>query len=306
MMKQVAIVGGSGFIGHYLAQELLQNGYEVRIVDRVKPRLDLPFVEADIADLDALTAALQGVEGVFHLAALVGVDHCLSDDQAVINVNLKGTEHVLKACQANGIKRLLFSSSSEVYGDGVKVPFSEDDELHPKSTYGKTKILSEELLKQHASADLQVRVVRFFNIYGLGQRTDFVINRFVERIVSGQPVTIYGDGTQTRCFTHVTDAARGTVRAFEYGTEDFDVFNIANHRAFTILELAELIAKLSDKPLEVQHADFGQEGVRSADIEIFRRIPDTQKAKARFGFEAQVLLEDALREIIAHAARVVV
>ena len=305
-MKQVAIVGGSGFIGHYLSQELLRNGYEVRIVDRIKPRLDLSFVEADIADPDALTAALQGVEGVFHLAALVGVDHCLSDDQAVINVNLKGTENVLKACQANGVKRLLFSSSSEVYGDGVKVPFSESDELQPKSMYGKTKIRSEQLLKEQAGPDLQVRVVRFFNIYGLGQRTDFVINRFVERILNGQPITIYGDGLQTRCFTHVTDAARGTVNAFEYGDEDFEVFNIANHRAFTILELADLIAELSEKPVEIQYADFGQAGVRSADIEIYRRIPDTRKAKERMGFEAQVLLEDGLREIIANMARIVV
>lgn len=299
-MKNIAVIGGAGFIGSHLCKELIHRNYKVRVIDQNKPKIDnIPFIQANIKDIDALRKALKGVDGVFHLAALVGVDSCLNDDNEVIQTNLKGTENVLDVCMELGVKKILFTSSSEVYGDGVKVPFSEDDDKVPKSTYGKAKLEAEKLLKQ-VSNNIDVRIVRYFNIYGIGQREDFVISRFCRNVLQGKAIQIYGDGSQVRCFTNVKDAVRGTVLAYEYPDSPYEVFNIANSRPITIKELAYLIYNLTKNEPKIQYIDFNETGVRPKSVEVFQRIPDVTKAKKLLHFEASISLEKGLKELIEH------
>ncbi|EAO52536.1 UDP-glucose 4-epimerase [Bacillus thuringiensis serovar israelensis ATCC 35646] len=144
---KIGVIGGSGFIGKHVTKELLARGYEVVIFDKFKPSIDVPFKEIDILDIATLRENLIDVDGVIHLAALVGVDNCRLNEEDVVRVNFEGTKNIVQVCNENGIEKLLFSSSSEVYGDGVSVPFKENDIKIPKSAYGKAKLMSEDYLK---------------------------------------------------------------------------------------------------------------------------------------------------------------
>ena len=300
-MKSVAIIGGAGFIGKYLSEELIDKGYQVKIIDVQKPLLDVPFEKVDILnDINGLTSSLKDVEGVIHLAAIVGVDKCLENESQVLQVNLQGTINIIKACELNGIKRLLFSSSSEVYGDGIKVPFAENDEKVPKSVYGKSKLLAEETLRLKADSNFIIRVVRFFNVYGTGQSTHFVIPKFVNKFIKGEDIPIYGDGSQVRCFTHVKDAVRGTLLAFEYEGDVYEDFNIGNSRPITIMELVEILKKKIPTASSIIHENLGQNGIRPSHIEIYKRIPDTIKAERLLGFKAAISIEEGIKHYLSN------
>jgi nucleoside-diphosphate-sugar epimerase len=295
--KTMAIVGGSGFIGTHLTRELLDRGFAVRVVDVREPRLNVPFAHADVLDRRALSAALRGVDGVYHLASLMGVENCLAQAGTVARVNLEGAANVSRACLDNGVPRLLFTSSSEVYCDGSKVPFAEADEKHPKSPYGRTKLAAEGLLRDRAGANLAVRIVRFFNAYGPQQSEQFVVRRFLRQARNGEELTVYGDGEQIRCFTHVRDVVRGTAAAFEHGSSVEETFNIACPTPTRLIDLAHLVLELFDRRNGIRFLPLGGEGVRSAEIEIRRRIPDVDRARRLLGFEARVALREGLEEM---------
>ncbi len=298
-MNSVAVIGGSGFIGRNMVRELIRNGYIVRVVDRQPLNEEgVQFVECDILDQGSLNYALEGVDGVFHLAALVGVNDCLSNGDRVRSINLQGTANVINACKRNRISKLFFSSSSEIYGDGLKVPFLENDTSFPKSVYGKTKLESEYLLRDAASEDLVVRVVRFFNIYGPEQREDFVMKKFVKLALQNYPITIYGNGSQIRCFTHVRDAIAGSLLAYHFQGDPFEVFNIANSsRPTTVLELAQEIVAMLHSKSEIVFRPLDEQDSRPSTIEIFRRIPDTSKARELLNFSAQISLEQGIQDL---------
>lgn len=297
-MNRVAIIGGSGFIGHNLTGFLTKNGYHVTILDRNEPKMDVDYRIIDIMDKDNLITNLQNVDSVIHLAAMVGVDSCRLNVDEVMNINFTGTRNVVEACKKNKIKKLLFSSSSEVYGDGVKCPFEETDIKLPKSTYGKAKLNSEEYLRSEAKDDFIVRVVRYFNVYGPSQRTDFVINRLLDKAYQGKELSIYGDGSQTRCFTYITDILMGTYLAFIHEGNFYEDFNIGNDFPVTINELAEKIVDVLGSKSEVKYIPYGSEGVRDKNMEIYRRIPSINKAKSLLGYEPKVSLEQGLRKVI--------
>jgi UDP-glucose 4-epimerase len=296
--RSVAIVGGSGFIGTHLTRELLGRGYAVRVVDLCEPRLEVPFRRADVLDRERLAAALSGVDGVFHLASLMGVENCLAQPDAVARVNERGAAHVSRACREHGIPRLLFTSTSEVYGDGASVPFGEGDEKRPKSAYGRTKLAAEELLRGAAGSGFAVRIVRLFNAYGPGQGEPFVVCRFLRQARLGEALTVYGDGRQIRCFTHVRDIVRGTVDAFEFGSTAEETFNIACPTPTRMVDLAHLVLELVGRRNGVRFLPLGDDGVRSAETEIHRRIPDVERARRLLGFEARVSLREGLEELV--------
>ncbi|MED3370901.1 NAD-dependent epimerase/dehydratase family protein, partial [Bacillus thuringiensis] len=241
---KIGVIGGSGFIGKHVTKELLARGYEVVIFDKFKPSIDVPFKEIDILDIATLRENLIDVDGVIHLAALVGVDNCRLNEEDVVRVNFEGTKNIVQVCNENGIEKLLFSSSSEVYGDGVSVPFKENDIKIPKSAYGKAKLMSEDYLKEYASNSLKIRVVRYFNVYGSQQNDNFVISKFLKQAHSGEDITIYGDGQQIRCFSYISDIVNGTILAFEYEGENFADFNIGNNKPISMEELAIKINEL--------------------------------------------------------------
>ncbi|MCY8467140.1 NAD-dependent epimerase/dehydratase family protein [Bacillus atrophaeus] len=297
-MKHIAIIGGAGFIGSELAALLQDKGFHTIIVDQKKPNSDAPFRYADILDQQTLRESLQGADAVVHLAAMVGVDSCRSNGEDVIRVNFEGTKNVTEVCKELGISTLLFSSSSEVFGDSPDFPFTEISQKLPKSAYGKAKLKSEEYLREQASEQLHIRVVRYFNVYGAKQREDFVMNKFFSLTESGRDLPLYGDGGQIRCFSYISDIVNGTYLALVHQGNEFEDFNIGNDQPITIKELAEKINEISGRSKE--HYIFkklGEDGVRGKDIEIFKRAPSIDKAKRLLGYVPKVSLDEGLRII---------
>ncbi|MGE6594007.1 NAD-dependent epimerase/dehydratase family protein [Bacillus mycoides] len=295
---KIGVIGGGGFIGKHVTKELIARGYEVIIFDKFKPSIDVPFEEIDILDIATLREKLINVDGVIHLAALVGVDNCRSNEEDVVRVNFEGTKNIVEVCIENGIDKLLFSSSSEVYGDGVSVPFKENDVKIPKSAYGKAKLMSEDFLKEYANNSFKVRVVRYFNVYGSQQNDNFVISKFLKQTHNGENITIYGDGQQIRCFSYISDIVNGTILAFEYEGENFADFNIGNNKPISMAELAGKINELMGNKSEIEFLNLGDEGVRDSNIEIFRRIPSIEKAQLLLNFQPVISLNKGLEIII--------
>lgn len=298
-MKKIAIIGGAGFVGRHLVRYLKNRGYIPKILDIHEDSTLQNYSMVNIFDKEKLEFELSGIDEVFHLAAVVGVERCIDQEELLLKTSIEGTRNVIDACVKNRVRKLAFTSSSEVYGDGIKIPFTETDSLLPKSIYGKAKVACEEMLMS-ASKDIAVRIVRFFNVYGPGQRDDFVITKFLHRLIHNVPLYIYGDGEQIRCFTYITDAVHGLVKALEYdGESNFEVFNIGNNTPTTINQLVEQMIKIVDKEMcNLTHAKLGSHGIRSSDIEVFRRIPDTTKAEKLLNFKAETDLVTGLKETL--------
>ena len=293
--RRLLITGGYGFIASHLARQLSQWGAEVRLFD-IRDDYDgeLEFIPGDVRDYEALEQAIRGCDGVFHFAALLGVEKILNVPLDVLEVNLGGTINTLKAAVRNGVERFIFSSSSEVYGEPRKVPVSEDTPSSPVSVYGVSKLAAEAYCDAYArTSDLKVTCLRFFNIYGPDQAEQFVIPRFVARVARGQPPVIYGTGEQTRAYTHVSDAVNGILLAASHQNGVNEAFNVGSAEATTVADLARLVIEISGNHLTPAHKAFG-DGIRSAGREIYTRIPDISKAETLLGFESRVSIREGL------------
>lgn len=310
---RVLVTGGAGFIGSHLVERLLEEGYEVTILDdlsggqlgnldRVRDHPCLRVIIGDVRDMTALWTALDGVEAVFHLAAVVGIPRVLADPIRTIQVNVEGTKRVLEACAARGIP-VCIASSSEVYGKGVRWPAVEEDDLRlgpPTSlrwAYAASKLLDECLAMAWARQGMRISVVRYFNVYG--PRADpygygYVIARFMDQAARGEPLTVYGDGHQTRSFIYVADAVEGTLRAGLWPVAYGHIFNIGCPYEISILDLAEKIRSVTGCRIPIRFLPISE--VYGSDFEeISRRVPETSKARALLGFEARVTLDEGLQ-----------
>ncbi len=316
-MAHLLVTGGAGFIGSNLVDALLAEGDRVTVLDDLstgkrrnlahlegEPRFR--FVEGSILDAPLVERLVAEVDGVYHLAAVVGVKYVLADPLRGMQVNLRGTEHILEAASRHGCK-VLIASSSEVFGKSVAVPFDEEDDTVlgptrvPRWSYALTKLLDEHLaLAYHRQRGLPAVVVRYFNAYG--PRIDprgygSVVAHFLGQALSGCPLTVYGDGQQTRAFTFVGDTVRGTMAAMETEAAVGEVFNIGNGQEWTVEALAELVRELIPQAGPIRHIPF--EEVYGPDFEeTRRRAPATGRAERLLGFRAQVPLEEGLRRTI--------
>lgn len=293
--KSVLITGGCGFIASHLAAQLSQWGAEVRLFDcNDDYGGELEFVSGDVRDDEALERATRGCDVVFHFAALLGVEKILNIPLDVLEVNLGGTINALKAAVRNDVERFVFSSSSEVYGQPRKVPVTEDTSPSPVSVYGVSKLAAEAYCNAYArTSGLKVTCLRFFNVYGPGQAEEFVIPRFVSRAAQGHPPVIYGTGEQTRAYTYVSDAANCVLLAASHRNGANEVFNVGSGETMTVAELSWLVIEISGNHLIPVHKAFG-DGIRSAQREIYTRIPDTSKAERLLGFESRVSIRKGL------------
>lgn len=310
---RVLVTGGAGFIGSHLVERLLAEGYSVTVLDDlsggrlgnlgdVRDHPGLRVIIGDVRDPAVLQAALEGVGVVFHLAAVVGVPRVLADPLRAIRVNVEGTERVLEACAERGIS-VCVASSSEVYGKGVRWPAAEGDDLRlgpatvPRWAYAVSKLLDEHLAMAWARRGLRVSVVRYFNVYG--PRADphgygYVIARFMDQILRGEPITVYGDGQQTRSFIYVMDAVEGTLRAGLSPVAFGHIFNIGHSEEISILALAEKIRAIARSRVPIRFLPLSE--VYGPDFEeVPRRVPDVSKARVLLGFEARVTLDDGLQ-----------
>lgn len=318
MAMRVLVTGGAGFIGSHLVDALVGRGDDVTVVDDLSTGSEanlaqvagrVRFVRASVMDAEVVDDLVAAADLVFHLAAAVGVTHIVSDPLGSVLTNVRGTENMLASAHRHGVRALL-ASTSEVYGRSEAVPFREDGlrVLGPtwvhRWSYSTAKAIDEHLAFAYAERGLRVSIVRYFNAYG--PRIDergygTVIARFATQALRGEPITVHGDGAQTRCFTYVEDTVRGTLLAGERPDAIGRVFNIGSSREITILALAEMVRATlgSASPIElVSYESYYPKGFE----DTRRRVPDVTQARERLGFEARVPLEDGLPRTLAWCA----
>ncbi|GAA3201950.1 NAD-dependent epimerase/dehydratase family protein [Nonomuraea roseoviolacea] len=313
-MARVVVTGGSGFVGSHLVERLVAEGHETTVFDHGAPPPglvsgpDAPrYVSGDIRDRAQVSAVVEpGVDVVYHLAAVVGVDRYLDEPLDVVDINLGGTRNVLDLAERAGAKVVL-ASTSEVFGKNPAVPWAEDDDRVLGSTsvdrwsYSSSKALAEHLTFAFVrQRGLRATIVRYFNVYGPRQRPAFVVSRTVHRALRGLPPIVYDDGGQTRCFTFVDDAIDATLTAGAADKADGECFNIGSSEETTVGEVVELICELTGGGPAAVPLDTGARlGARYQDLR--RRIPDTRKAYEVLGWRATTDLREGLSRTIAWA-----
>lgn len=301
---KVLVTGGSGLLGSALLRELraLRPDARLRVLDLVPPKASADeFIAGDMLRAPLVEVAAKGCTHVVHLAAALGVGQTEASKDACMEVNHRGTKNVVEAAHRAGIEHLVLASSSEIYGEQLTQPISESAAPRPMSIYASSKLKAEEALREYRTAFGYScwRIVRFFNVYGPGQRRDFVVSRFSEAIRRLEPPKLYGPGTQVRCFCYASDAARGLTRVLLAKPDADEVFNIGNDtEPVSIATLAQCMIGLSGRKLSPVYVPF-TDSDRAEARETFSRIPNVSKAEAVLGFRAQVSLEQGLTAVLA-------
>ena len=293
------VTGGAGFIGSHLAKYLIKKGHNVSVIDslrrgnldnlkEIKDKID--FQEIDILDYDKMKDVAKNVDGIFHQAALGSVPQSFKEPEEYYRVNAIGTENVLKLAKEFGFK-VVYASSSSVYGNQEKFPVKEDAEKKPLNPYGKSKLESEQFAKKYADMGVKVIGLRYFNVFGIGQNPNYagVIPNFIERLVQHKPPIIFGNGNQLRNYTFVDDVVEANMLAFENKTEHAFI-NIATGVMTSVKELAELMIRLSGLSLEPIY-----EKAREGDIE--KSQADTSLAKDLIKWIPKITLKEGLKKI---------
>lgn len=307
--KVVLVTGGAGFIGSHLAEELVRRGYQVIILDDLstgrKENIEgligepltgeVQFVQGSITDLPLLQKLFQGVDCIFHLAAIPSVPRSLENPLACHEVNITGTLNVLLAAKDSGVKKVIYASSSSVYGDTPTLPKTEGMLPTPQSPYAVTKLCGEYYCRVFEQVyDLPTVCLRYFNVYGPkqdpGSEYAAVIPKFMRRALDGNPPVIFGDGKQTRDFTYVRDTVKATILAAE--TEARGVYNVGSGNRTTINELAKLILSLIGSHLEPIHQEPRPGDVRHS-------LADISKIKA-LDYNPDYSLREGLEETISY------
>lgn len=301
------ITGGAGFIGSHLTDALVARGVRVRVLDNLSTgdarnldgvRNHIEFIEGSVLDESALDRALRGVNTVFHLAAYVSAPGSVKEPGACHEINTTGTLRVLEACQRSGVRRIVLASSAAVYGDSETVPKTEDQPILPCSVYAQSKAAGEQLLRvwNHCHG-LEAVSLRFFNVFGprqtAGSAYAAAIAAFADALLSGRPISIFGDGRQTRDFVPVANVVQGLVKAAEWaGPANASAFNLGLGKAIEIRELASLMAQIVGAPDQPRFLP-----PRPGDVK--HSCSDISAARAAFGYAPGVSIEQGLKETLA-------
>ncbi len=302
------VTGGAGFIGSHTVELLHAHGHAVRVLDDFStgvhahlralhgsPRLEV--VAGDVRDGALVTRLAAGMNGILHLAALVSVQESVTQPERCLDINVRGTCAVLEAARAGGVRRVVLASSAAVYGDNPALPLVEDAGLAPCSPYAQSKHVNElyAALYQRLHG-LDATALRYFNVYGPRQdpRSPYsgVISIFVDRLLTGNDLVVYGDGRQTRDFVSVLDVAAANVAALERARRGFRVYNVASGATRDIRELAEQLMRLSGVRVGVRH-----QPARAGDVQHSRA--DIGRLRAELGWAPRRDLADGLRELLA-------
>lgn len=305
------VTGTAGFIGSHLAEALVESGAEVTGIDcftdyygrdikernlaGLRGRKGFTFLDAPLQTVP-LAPLLDGVTHVFHLAAQAGVRKSWGDDfRTYTSHNVDATQRLLEAAKGLPLHRFVYASSSSVYGDVAQIPMREDAYLQPLSPYGVTKLAAEHLCHLYfANHGVPTVSLRFFTVYGPRQRPDMAFHRFIRAAFAGTPITLYGDGGQTRDFTYVADIVAANLAAGDRGKPGA-VYNIGGGSRVSVLEVLELVGRLTGRPLQVRREETQKGDMRDT-------FADTTRARADLGFSPRYTLERGLADECAWLA----
>ncbi len=319
-MTRALVTGGAGFVGSHLVERLVARGDDVTILDDLSTgRLEniggvgetVRFVEGSVLDASLVDELVGATDVVYHLAAAVGVQYVIDHPLASLQTNIRGTENVLGACAKHDGRRVLIASTSEVYGKNTKDALNENDDRLLGSArvsrwfYAAAKSIDEAFaLAYHQDAGLPAVVVRLFNTVGPRQtgRYGMVVPRFVRWALRGEPLRVYGDGQQTRCFTNVADVVRALMLLMDAPAAAGEIFNIGQPNEIRIVDLAKRVIELCESSSEVALVPYDSAdayGPRASGYEdMRRRVPDVTKLRQLTGFEPSIGLDQTLREVI--------
>ena len=307
---KILVTGGAGFIGSHVCRRLLSDGHAVTLIDDFNDYYDPAIKRANVAAMGGAAKVVEGdirdrrriqklfaegkFEVVLHAAARAGVRPSVKDPQLYIDTNITGTHHLLEASRENEVGRFVFASSSSVYGLAKTVPFSEDLALpQTLSPYAATKLAGEHLCGNYSHLfRLRVVCLRFFTVYGPGQRPDLAIHKFTDAIHKGLPIPQYGDGSTRRDYTYIDDIVQGVMGALQYDGPLFDIFNLGENQTITLAELIREIERGLGKKAVIERLPEqpGDMPLTSADI---------TKARALLGYNPQTKIAEGIPKFIA-------
>jgi UDP-glucose 4-epimerase len=300
---KILVTGGAGFIGSHIVRALLERGDRVRVLDNFSTGkrenlagLDVEIIEADLRDASRVTEACRGIETVFHEAAFVSVPQSMKEPRECFDVNVTGTATLLQAAHKYGVRRVVFATSAAVYGDSDAWPLSEETPLRPLSPYAASKCVDEIYGQLYTTAfGLDVVGLRYFNVYGPRQRPDSqyaaAVPIFIRRLMDAKPISIFGDGGQTRDLIFVGDVVRANLVAAAHPSAPGQIFNICTGQETRIIDLVEILQDLfPSAPAPV----FDEP--RAGDI--YRSIGSPQKAREMLGFSAETTLAKGLEQTV--------
>jgi len=295
------VTGGAGFIGSNIVKKLVARGDKVTVIDNLNTGKEenllsvsdkITFLRDNILNMSLLEKETDEVDGVFHQAALASVQDSFSKPEEYNDVNVNGTENILKLAKKNNFK-VVYASSSSVYGNPERIPIKESDSKNPINPYAETKLKKEELATKYAKIGVKVIGLRYFNVFGKGQSKEYagVLKLFLERIRDGLPPKINGDGKQFRDFVYVEDVADANIMSMDSNV-NHEFFNVGTNTSITILDLAKTIIKFSGLDIE---PIFGP----ALKGDVKRTIANIDLIKEKIGWEPKIMLEEWIKDIVA-------
>jgi UDP-glucuronate 4-epimerase len=311
-LRNILITGGAGFIGSHLVDRLMSEGdWRITVVDDFNdfydPAIKQANIEqhisnsnfklfaADIRDFYSLHEVFreEKFDCIVHLAARAGVRPSLSEPRLYVETNIDGTMNLLELARANGVGQFIFGSSSSVYGENRKVPFSEDDPIFkPISPYAATKAAGELICHTYSHLhDMRIVCLRFFTVYGARQRPDLAIHKFAKLISAGQPIPVFGDGTTRRDYTYVDDIIQGVRAAIDYDQTNYEVINLGESRTVELRELISLLETALGK-----RAEIDRQPTQPGDVP--QTYADISKARRLLNYDPQTPIEDGIRKFV--------
>jgi UDP-glucose 4-epimerase len=301
---RILITGGAGFIGSNLTKRLVQDGHEVIVVDNLlrgnkleKAIYDsITFIQGDVRDADLILKATAGCDVIYHFAAVLGVDIVADNPVETMDVEVIGTRNIVMAALANNVKKIMYASTSGIYGHSAfENVLTEEILVDPRTSYAMAKRYNEiYLASHHEEKGINIVSLRFFNVYGYNQDNRMVVPRFFEQAIAQEPLTVFGSGKQTRDFTYIDDTVEACVRLMD--VKGSHIVNIANEAEWCIDELAEKIIQITHSKSDVQ---FIEAPKKRYDYEVERRVGSSDKLLEMTGYKPDTALEDGLRKIHA-------
>ena len=306
--KNIFITGGAGMIGLEIANQLIKKNYNVKIYDLaeqiikhkklINKKIQISY--GSILDITTLKNEMQNSDIVYHMAAMLGVKKTEKNALDCLNINIIGTKNTLESCVFNNVKKIVFASSSEVYGEPDKNPISERFDTKGKTLYGVSKIAGEELCKAYYEKyKLNNLIIRYFNTYGPNQNLEFVIPKFIENSLRNKPLVINGIGKQIRSYTYVSDSAEATIKLSFLKNVKNTVFNVGNGiDPINLKDLANKIKNKSNSRSKIFFLTNFHKSDRKKSREIFFRFCDTSKLKKYINWKPKIRIDEGIKKIL--------